>query len=90
MSKRDERNRGRWREIAAQRIHCPTGKIGWSDRRVAKSEMRRLSIRNRAAGDHHPLNTYWCDQLDGHWHVGHEPKGEYRPNLNDPHFQEGA
>lgn len=82
-----EKNKRRGKRIQERRIHCPSGKIGWADRRRARSEMRRLSMSNRLDGDEHPLNTYWCELLDGHWHVGHEPRKPRRPDLNDPNLR---
>lgn len=84
---RTGRNRERFVRYRDQRLHCSSGKIGWRDRRDARAEMRKLEEVNRSGGDTHPLNTYWCEEDGGHWHVGHTPASMHYPNLNDPRLR---
>lgn len=84
---RTERNRGRFDRYREHRLHCSTGKVGWRDRRDARTEMRKLAGLNRSSGDEHPMNTYWCEEDGGHWHVGHRPASRAYPNLNDPRLR---
>jgi hypothetical protein len=80
-------NRERGNRYHENKIHCPVGKVGWADRRQARAEMRKLMGLNVAEGNAHPMNTYWCDAVGGHWHVGHTPASAAYPNLNDPRLR---
>ncbi len=49
--------------------------------------MRRLMEINLEEGNDHPMNTYWCEVVGGHWHIGHTPAPIVYPNLNDPRLR---
>ena len=50
---------------------CPTGKVGFPNRKEARKAARRIPDRQTQRGH---LTAYFCDQeMCGMWHVGHLP-----------------